>query len=101
MGAVLAASAALLSPLAASAALLRSGTGQAAPAAQFVVGADLLAGGSEAEMIKVVATGAVLYRFTFEIVAPDGRPYSAAGWEATVFMGGYAMRAVRLSAGQR
>jgi hypothetical protein len=99
---VLASSAALLSPLAASAASLRSGTVQAAPAAQFVVSADLPAGGVDAEMIEVMATGAVLYRFTFEIVARDGRPYSAAGWEATVFMGGHALRAdlVRLSAGQ-
>jgi hypothetical protein len=100
--AVLTASAALLSPLGASAASFRSSAAQPAPTAQIVLAAGLLTDDSEAVLTEVVANGAILYRFTFEIVTLDGRPCSAAAWEATVFVVGSGMRAelVRLSAGR-
>jgi hypothetical protein len=100
---ILTALVALTSPLAASAASHRSGTVQLAPAAQLVVSADLRIGGSEAEMIEVVATDAILYRFTLEIVSRNGRSGHDAGWEATIFLGSQFMRVdlVRMSAGQQ
>jgi hypothetical protein len=99
---ILTASAALLSPLGASAASLRSSATQPASTAQIVLAAGLLTDDSEAVMSEVVANGGILYRFTFEIVTLDGRPCSAAAWEATVFVIGNGMRAelVRLSAGR-
>jgi hypothetical protein len=99
---ILTASAALLSPLGASAAPPRASTVQPAAAAQIVLAAALLPHDSEANMVEVVPNGAVLYRFTLEIVTLDGRPCAAAFWEATVFVVGSGMRAelVRLSAGR-
>jgi hypothetical protein len=97
---MLTASAALLSPLGASAASLRSNAMPPAATAQIVLAANLLTDDSEAVMAEVVASGAIVYRFTFEIITLDGRPCPAAAWEATVFVVGYGVRAelVRLSA---
>jgi hypothetical protein len=95
-------SAALLSPFGASAAPLQPSVMQPAAAAQIVISAALLMEDSEADMIEVVANGAVLYRFTLEIGTLDGRPCSAELWEATVFVVGSGLRAdlVRLSVGR-
>jgi hypothetical protein len=101
--AILTASAVWLSPLGASAASLRSTAMQPAATAQIVLAASLLTDDSAAVMTEVVANGAILYRFTLEILTLDGRPCSAAAWEATVFVVGSGVPAelVRLSAGRQ